>query len=80
MSNVVKVTRKFQVTIPEQVRKKTGIEIGEKLLVKYDDGRIVMQKTADIEKLAGAWQHIEDTEDFMSDARRLWRTWKLKQS
>ncbi|MBI2183853.1 MAG: AbrB/MazE/SpoVT family DNA-binding domain-containing protein [Thaumarchaeota archaeon] len=79
MSNLVKVTRKFQVTIPEEVRKKARIEIGEKLLVRYDDGRIVMHKTPDIEKLAGAWQHIEDTEDFMTDTRRLWKTWALKQ-
>ncbi len=74
----VKVTRKFQVTIPEEVRRKVGVEIGEELLVREDGMRIVMEKVVDVEKLAGAWRHIEDTEGFMMEVRKLWRTWKLK--
>ena len=72
------MTRKFQVTIPEEVRRRVGVEIGEELLVREEGKRIVMEKVVDIEKLAGAWKHIEDTEDFMTEVRKLWRTWKLK--
>lgn len=74
----VKVTRKFQVTIPEHVRRRIGVAVGDELLVKEDGNRIVMEKAVDIEKLAGAWKHITDTEAFMAEARKLWRTWKPK--
>lgn len=70
----VKVTRKFQVTIPEEVRKSVGVKIGEELLVKEEGKRIVLEKVADIERLAGAWKHVEDTEDFMKEVRKLWAT------
>jgi len=30
------------------------------------------------EKIAGAWKHIGDTDEFIAEARKLWRTWKLK--
>jgi antitoxin PrlF len=34
MVEEVKVTRKYQVTIPESVRFKLGVKIGDKLIVK----------------------------------------------
>ncbi len=37
------VTRKFQVTIPKEVREVLGISIGDRLLVKVVDGKIVME-------------------------------------
>ena len=42
MSEVV-VTRKFQVTIPKKIREKLKIDIGDRLLVKVVDGKIVME-------------------------------------
>jgi len=39
----VKVTRKYQVTIPESVRSKLGVRIGDKLIVKCEGNRIVME-------------------------------------
>ncbi len=77
-TTMVKVTRKFQVTIPEEVRRSVGVEIGDELLVRKDGRRIVMEKRIDIENLAGAWKHIRDTEEFMREVRKLWRKWKLK--
>ncbi|HDI42236.1 MAG TPA: AbrB/MazE/SpoVT family DNA-binding domain-containing protein [Candidatus Bathyarchaeota archaeon] len=35
--SVVKVTRKFQVTIPECVRRVVGIKVGDRVLVEYDE-------------------------------------------
>ncbi len=43
MSEEVKVTRKYQVTIPENVRCKLGVKIGDKLMVKSEDNRIIME-------------------------------------
>lgn len=39
----VKVTRKYQVTIPKSVRSKVGIRIGDKLTVRSEAGRIIME-------------------------------------
>jgi len=43
MQNEVKVTRKFQVTIPESVRAELDVKIGDKLIVKSENNRIVME-------------------------------------
>jgi len=74
----VKVTRKYQVTIPEEVRHKIGVMIGDELLVREEGEKIVLERPIDLEKLAGSWSHIESTERFMEEARGLWKTWKLK--
>ncbi len=39
---LVKVTRKYQVTIPSEVRKKLGIKIGDLLAVKEEGGKIIL--------------------------------------
>ncbi len=39
----VVVTRKYQVTIPKEVREKLGISVGDRLLVRVVDGRIVLE-------------------------------------
>jgi len=39
----VVVTRKFQVTIPKEVREALGIGIGDRLLIRVVDGKIVME-------------------------------------
>jgi antitoxin PrlF len=40
----VKVTRKFQVTIPKSVRSELGIKIGDKLTVKTENKQIILEK------------------------------------
>lgn len=74
----VKVTRKYQVTIPQEVRRKVGVSIGDELLVREEEKRIILEKPVDIEKLAGSWDHVESAEKFMEEVREFWRTWKLK--
>ncbi|MGA2385933.1 MAG: AbrB/MazE/SpoVT family DNA-binding domain-containing protein [Candidatus Bathyarchaeia archaeon] len=39
----VKVTRKYQVTIPQSVRSELGVKIGDKLIVKSENKRIIME-------------------------------------
>ncbi len=39
----VKVTRKYQVTIPERVRSKLGVKIGDKLIVRSENKRIILE-------------------------------------
>ena len=71
----VKVTRKYQVTIPKDVRERLGVRVGDELVVRGAEGRIVFEKSADLGGMAGSWSHIESTEEFMESARELWRTW-----
>ncbi|KPV63888.1 MAG: putative regulator PrlF [Candidatus Bathyarchaeota archaeon BA2] len=39
----VKVTRKYQVTIPESVRSKLNVKIGDKLIVRSEGRRIIIE-------------------------------------
>ncbi len=39
----VVVTRKYQVTIPKEVREALGISIGDRLIVRVVDGKIVLE-------------------------------------
>ncbi len=43
LQDEVKVTRKYQVTIPESVRSELGVKIGDKLIVKSENNRIIME-------------------------------------
>ena len=43
MKDEVKITRKYQVTIPESVRAELGVKIGDKLIVKSENKRIIME-------------------------------------
>ncbi len=39
----VKVTRNYQITIPKAIAEKEGIKVGDKVLVIYKDGKIVIE-------------------------------------
>lgn len=39
----VKVTRKYQVTIPEKVRSSLGVKVGDKLAVQVEDSKIILE-------------------------------------
>jgi len=50
----VKVTRKYQVTIPESVRCKLGVKIGDTLIVKSEDNHIIMESSKHISNPSNA--------------------------
>ena len=70
-----RVTRRFRVTTPRELRK-IGAKMGGEMLVKEEGKRIVFGKATSIENPGGAWTQMEDTEDFMREVRKLRRTWK----
>ena len=80
MKSTTRVTRKYQVTIPKEVRKKVGVEVGDELKVMDKGELIVLQKVSKAKSLltfAGCWKgYPADPEEFMRDIRRLWSTWK----
>lgn len=81
VEGVVKVTRKYQVTIPKSVRRKVGIGIGDVLRVSDKGELIVLRKLHKGERLPeleGCWGgYPEDLEEFMKEPGRLWSTWKV---
>ena len=42
---LTKVTRNYQITIPSEVRKKLGINVGDVLIVEVENGKIVLKKS-----------------------------------
>jgi len=80
MTSKTRVTRKYQVTIPKEVRKKVGVEVGDEFKVTDKGALIVFQKVSKPRGLltfAGCWkEYPEDPEEFMKDIRKLWSTWK----
>jgi len=77
----VKVTRKYQVTIPKEVRRKVGVNIGDELKV-IDKGELIVFQKIDKKKslleFAGCWKgYPENPDEFMRELRRLWSTWKV---
>ncbi len=59
----VKVARRYQVTIPEDVRAKAKISVGDDVDVRYEDGKILLEKLEDnwekvMKETEGSWaQH-----------------------
>lgn len=39
---LVKVTHKYRITIPSEIRRKLGIKVGDLLAVEEEDGKIVL--------------------------------------
>ncbi len=53
MPKEVVVTRRGQTTIPTEVRRELGIEIGSKLRVEVEDHRVILTKVPSVFDLAG---------------------------
>jgi len=72
----VKVTRNYQVTIPEAVRKKLGIKEGDYVTIEITvEGGAVLKRVIPVEDLAGTWD--EEMDDIMKNVKEQWKTWKL---
>jgi AbrB family looped-hinge helix DNA binding protein len=59
----VRVTRKGQITIPIELRRKFGIMEGSRVEVVEEDGKIVVRKIVSIFDLAGSGAGKEDVEE-----------------
>jgi AbrB family looped-hinge helix DNA binding protein len=56
-----KVARRHQITIPEEIRKKAGISVGDILEISYKGGKVQVEKIDDnwdtvMEETKGAWR------------------------
>ncbi len=59
----VLVTRKGQITIPVEIRRKLGIEEGSKVEVIEEGGMIIIRKSLSIFDLAGGGSNKGDVEE-----------------
>jgi AbrB family looped-hinge helix DNA binding protein len=56
-----KVARRYQITIPEEVREEVGINVGDVVDVRSQGGRVV------IEKMGRNWEEV------MSETKGAWK-------
>ncbi|MDG6938841.1 MAG: AbrB/MazE/SpoVT family DNA-binding domain-containing protein [Nitrososphaerota archaeon] len=56
-----RVARRYQITIPEEVRDEAGLKVGDTVNVRSESGKII------IEKIGGNWEAI------MNETRGMWK-------
>ncbi len=56
-----KVARRHQITIPEEIRKKAKISVGDTLEISYEHGKVV------VEKIDENWEHV------MNETKGIWQ-------
>lgn len=72
----VRVTRNYQVTIPNDVRRKVKIKEGDLINVQaLGSDRVVLTKIISEEELAGTWD--EEMDGVMKEVGEIWKNWKL---
>lgn len=45
--SVVTVTRNSQVTIPKKIRESLGIKEGDKIIMRVEEGKVILEKVAE---------------------------------
>lgn len=72
----VKVTRNYQVTIPESVRREMGLKEGDYVSIEVSgEGEATLRRIIPIEELDGAWD--DEMDKVMERVSELWKRWKL---
>lgn len=73
---LVTVTRNYQITLPEDVRKRKSIKEGERLVVRVDrSGRIVVEKVATsiAKRTFGRWKDEVSGVEYVDALRTGWK-------
>jgi len=77
MTETVRVSRKYQVVIPKQVRKALNINQGDELVVSVKDGQILMKPKPKsyTDYMRGlhkeVWRDVEAA-DYVEEERKTW--------
>lgn len=73
----VKVSRKNQIAVPSEVRRKLGIRPGDRLQVEVEEGKMVLRPEADdwVDRLASIapeiWEGV-DAQEYVNELRGEW--------
>ncbi len=79
LTGTVKVSGRYQISLPSHARRELGIEAGDRLLVMVQDGMIILFPQPDdfVAYTAGlhreVWQGI-DTTAYLREERAAWAT------
>ncbi|MDJ0574949.1 MAG: AbrB/MazE/SpoVT family DNA-binding domain-containing protein [Xenococcaceae cyanobacterium MO_234.B1] len=57
-----KVTQKYQATIPQAVRKKLGIEKGDRVTFEIEDEKVILKKVSSVD-----WEYLESVSATLSE-------------
>lgn len=72
-----KITKKGQITLPNEYREKLDLITGSVVVVDLRKDHILVQKPkSDLEELFGAWSDITDKQ--VKQIKSIWRGWNEK--
>lgn len=77
MGATVKVREKYQITIPEEVREKISIKVGERVEVDVKEGLIVIRPVIEIPK-DQAWFWTKEWQEGVRKAKEEYRKGRTK--
>jgi AbrB family looped-hinge helix DNA binding protein len=72
----VVVTRKYQITIPKETRERLGIELGDRLLVRDDGERIIVEVPRKIADPSGFLWGLSDKPLDVDAVKLVEESWK----
>lgn len=70
-AHVVKVTRRGQTTIPQELREKYGIKEGDDLMIEDIDGRLVIRRVPKLQDLAGTDSDSDEAEEVKKEVEKM---------
>jgi len=72
---LVTVTRNYQVTLPEEIRRKKGIKEGDKVVAKLDEtGKIIITvvRGSIVDETFGSWKEEVEGIKYVDELRKGW--------
>ncbi len=73
-----KITRNYQVTIPEEVRKKVKLAEGDTVEIEaVGSEEVILKRIIPLEELKGAWANDPQIDSAMEEVDKLWKNWKI---
>ena len=71
---LTKVTRNYQITVPRDIREQAHIVEGDKLLITFDTGGIMLKKMNEdwFRKAFGSWRNVKDPVAYVREMRKGW--------
>ncbi len=77
MGTTVKIREKYQITIPEEVREKISLEIGERVEVDVKGGQIIVRPVMEIPR-DQAWFWTKEWQESVREAKEEYRKGKTR--
>ena len=77
----MKVTRNYQVTIPEEVRKIVKLNEGDTVEIEaLNSDQVILKRVIPLEELKGAWANDSEIDNAMGEVERLWKTGRCQRN